>query len=70
MAKGFMAKLSRVQMVVTKTNLHAPKRDSIYWRSQTYSARLAALEEIRQSFHAWKYNTEPRFQRVYSVVKR
>lgn len=50
-------------------SLYAPKEDANWWRSQPYAARLAALEEIRQEFHRWKYGTEPRFQRVYRIIK-
>jgi hypothetical protein len=31
---------------------------------------LAALEQIRQEYHRWKYGVQPRFQRVYRIVKR
>lgn len=67
-AGGVMAR--RIEMAVTKTGLRQPNRDSIYWRTQPYAVRLAALEEIRQEYHCWKYGAEPRFQRVYSIVKR
>ncbi len=60
----------QIQRVVTKTALHAPNRDSLYWCAQPYQARLAQLESIRQQYHLWKYGAEPGFQRVYTVVKR
>ena len=60
----------RQNLVITKVSLHSPKQDSQYWRSQSYVSRLAALEEIRCEFHQWKYDVQPRFQRVYTVVKR
>jgi hypothetical protein len=44
--------------------------DLKYWRAQPPAARLAALEEIRQEYHRWRYGAEPRLQRVYSIVKR
>lgn len=46
------------------------KSDAEYWRAQPPIARLAALEEIRQEYHRWRYGAEPRLQRVYTVVKR
>jgi hypothetical protein len=55
---------------VSKTNLHAPKTDAAFWRSQPYIQRLTALEQIRQEFHQWKYSAQPRLQRVYTVLKR
>lgn len=46
------------------------QRDLAYWRSQPYSARLAALEEIRREYHQWAHGAEPRLQRVYRMIKR
>jgi hypothetical protein len=58
-----------IEKVVHKRSLYEPKGDAVWWRTQPYAARLAALEEIRQEVHRWKYGTEPRFQRVYRIVK-
>jgi hypothetical protein len=44
--------------------------DLKYWQAQPPEARLAALEEIRREYHRWRYGAEPRFQRVYSIVKQ
>lgn len=57
------------QIRVTKINMRSPKSDSGYWRAQSYAARLAALESIRQEFIGWKYGAQPGFQRVYTIVK-
>jgi hypothetical protein len=57
-------------IIITKTNLKSSTSDVDYWRSQSYAARLAALETIRREYHQWKYNAEPRFQRVYRIVKQ
>ena len=59
-----------IKRVVTKAKLGDKKTDSAYWRKQSYSARLAALEEIRQEYHRWRYGAEPGFQRVYTIAKR
>ena len=59
-----------IKLVVTKRKFSEKKNDAAYWRTQPYVARLAALEEIRQEYHVWKYGTEPGFQRVYRIVKR
>jgi hypothetical protein len=64
------AETKRRNWVIVKTDMRAPKQDATYWRSQSFSARLAALEEIRREFHHWKYGVQPRFQRVYSIIKR
>lgn len=58
------------KIVVTKTNLKSTKSDIAYWRSQSYEARLTALETIRREYHQWKYNAEPGFQRVYRIIKQ
>lgn len=60
----------QIAKVVSRHPLKAQKRDTAWWRSQPYAARLAALEEIRQTYHHWRYGAEPRFQRVYRIVKR
>jgi hypothetical protein len=56
--------------VVNRTTLKSSQSDVAYWRSQTFEARLAALETIRREYHQWKYNAEPGFQRVYRIVKQ
>ncbi|MGA1410086.1 MAG: hypothetical protein ACO37W_10165 [Prochlorotrichaceae cyanobacterium] len=60
----------RILPTVTKTALHAPKQDAAYWRTLSYSDRLAALEDIRREYHQWKYCAEPGFQRVYSILRQ
>ena len=59
-----------IKKVVRKAKLTDRKSDTAYWREQSYSVRLAALEEIRQEYHRWRYGAEPGFQRVYTVTKR
>ena len=44
--------------------------DALFWKAQSYEGRLIALEEIRTEYHQWKYNDQPRFQRVYRVTQR
>ena len=61
--ESFSSIYSSVQQVEVACNL-------AYWQTQSYEARLAALEEIRREYHRWKYRAEPRFQRVYRIVKR
>jgi len=65
-----MQQTRRIKKVVKKVKLSDKKTDSAYWRKQPYTARLAALEEIRQEYHHWRYGAEPGFQRVYRIVKR
>lgn len=65
-----MQQTRNIEKVVRKSKLTGKKTDAIYWRSQSVSLRLAALEEIRREYHLWRYGAEPRFQRVYRIVKR
>ena len=66
-----MASLPNLRQIrVTKVNMRSQKSDSSYWRTQSYAARLAALESIRQEFIGWKYGAQPGFQRVYSITQR
>lgn len=60
----------KLQKVVTKVPLKGKKSDFAYWQTQPYQVRLAALEEIRQEYHAWKYHAQPRLQRVYKIARR
>ena len=59
-----------IEKVVRKVKMDEQGNDFAYWQAQPYQARLAALEEIRQEYHQWKYDTEPRFQRVYRIIKQ
>ncbi|MBM3133474.1 MAG: hypothetical protein FJZ95_10670 [Chloroflexi bacterium] len=65
-----MKRTSSLQKSSTKVRMGEQKSDFAYWQSQPYSARLAALEQIREEYHRWRYGAEPRLQRVYSIVKR
>ncbi len=56
--------------VVTKVNLEEAQSDFAFWQTQSCEKRLAALETIRQEYMVWKYGTQPRFQRVCTIVKR
>jgi len=59
-----------IDKVVRKTTLEEQGNDFAYWQTQPYEKRLATLEQIRQEFHLWKYGTQPRFQRVFTITKR
>lgn len=56
--------------VVRKVRLSEQGNDFAYWQTQSYEARLAALEEIRREYYGYTDETEPRLQRVYRIVKR
>ena len=61
---------SRIAPVVKKFRLDEQPTDFVYWQNQPYATRLAALEAIRREYVAWKYDSEPGFQRVYRIIKR
>ena len=65
-----MALTSKVQKSVNKIKVSQQTSDFAYWQTQPYEVRLITLEQIRQEYHRWKYGTEPRLQRVYSITKR
>jgi hypothetical protein len=65
-----MALTSKVQKTVTKVKVGQQTNDFAYWQTQPHEVRLATLEQIRQEYHRWKYGTEPRLQRVYTITKR
>jgi hypothetical protein len=56
--------------VVRKFKLTEQPSDFAYWQTQSYEARLAALEELRQEYYGYTDETEPRLQRVHRIVKR
>jgi hypothetical protein len=60
----------RIGLTVNKVSISERQNDTAYWRTRSYQDRLAALEQIRQEFHRWKYGDEPRLQRVYTIFKQ
>ena len=44
--------------------------DFTYWQTRSIEERLYTLETIRNEYIAWAYDTEPRFQRVYRIIKQ
>lgn len=64
-----MQRTVKIEKVVTKIKLNDKKTDSAYWRNQSYSARLAALEEIRQEYHRWRYGGESKMQKVVKIIR-
>lgn len=65
-----MKKERQIALVYRKVRISEQDSDVEYWLSQPPGARLAALEEIRREYHAWKYGTEPGFQRVLTIIKQ
>ena len=65
-----MEKVRSIAKVYRKVSLYNQPSDFGYWQTQPYEVRLAALEEIRREYHGWHDETQPRLQRVYTIVKR
>lgn len=59
-----------MKKVVNKVPIHNKNGDYEFWKKQPSLKRLEALESIRREYHQWKYDSEPRFHRVYSITKR
>jgi hypothetical protein len=64
-----MRRGSKIKKVVTKVRLNDKKTDKAYWRERSYTERLAALEEIRQEYHQWKYSGESRMQKAVKIIR-
>ena len=65
-----MEKPRSIEKTYTKIKLKEQKTDFEFWQSQEPEKRLATLEKIRLEFHAWTYESQPRLQRVFSIVQR
>lgn len=65
-----MKKERSIAMVYSKMKFNEQGTDLAYWQSQSPTKRLEALEQIRSEYIAWKYDPEPRFQRVLSIIKQ
>lgn len=59
-----------MQPTTYKTTKQQQTSDFSYWQQHPPEKRLEALEQIRQEYHQYKYNAEPRLQRVYTIVKQ
>ncbi len=56
--------------VINKIKFNEIQSDFKYWQTQSYESRLETLESIRKEYIRWKYGTEQRLHRVYTIVKR
>lgn len=59
-----------IEKTYKKLKLNEQQTDFTFWQSQLPEKRLETLEQIRSEYHRWKYDSKPRFQRVYSITKR
>ena len=58
-----------MEKVIHIVKTEKARSDVSYWKTQSPEQRLATLEAIRQEYIRWKYDSQPRFQRVYRIVK-
>lgn len=65
-----MEKIRKIAKVCRKVSINDQPSDFEYWQSQSYEARLAALETIIREYHGWDDDFEPRLERVCTIVKR
>lgn len=59
-----------MEKVIYKTTTKKQLSDFSYWQEQPIQKRLETLEQIRQEYHQYKYNAQPRLQRVYTIIQR
>jgi len=56
-----------MEKIVRKLKIQDEKSDFLYWQSQSPQKRIEVLEQTE--YITWKYDTQPRFQRVYRIIK-
>jgi hypothetical protein len=60
-----------MQKKVAIKSLKEKDSDFAFWQQQTEAERLAAIEMLRQQYIHFKFpDAEPRFQRVYRIIKQ
>ena len=59
-----------IAKVYKKVKFNEQGTDYAYWLTQSPEKRLLTLEQIRQEYNLWKYDTQSGFQRVFSIIKR
>jgi hypothetical protein len=67
---ALMSNLRTIEKTYTKVKVKEQSTDFTYWQQQPVEKRLETLEQIRSEYHSWKYDSQPRFQRVLSITKR
>ncbi len=64
----------KIAPVVQKHSLHDEKaaitREREYWLSKTPDELIAVAEHLREQYIQLHYETRPKFQRVYRIIKR
>jgi len=65
-----MERERRIAKVVRIVAMKDQGNDYQYWKSRSYEERLSALEELRQEYYGQADGSQPRLQRVYTIIKR
>ena len=65
-----MSQERRIAKVVRIVAMKDQGNDFAYWQSRSYEERLSALEELRQEYYGQVDGSQPRLQRVYTIIKR
>ena len=63
-------RIKNIEKIINKVYLKQQTIDFQNLQQQTHQKSLEALEQIRQEYHQYKYDAEPRLQRVYTIVKQ
>ena len=58
------------RIVVNRIRKSENQSDFLFWQSQSFEKRLETLEMIRQEYISWNYAAQPRFQRIFTIVKK
>ena len=60
-----------MQKKVAIKSLKEKDSDFAFWQQKTEAERLAAIEMLRQQYIHFKFpDAQPRFQRVYRIIKQ
>ena len=59
-----------IAQTYSKIKVSEQPSDFAYWQTQPPIKRLETLEQIRTEYHRWKNDSQPRLQRVFSIIKR
>lgn len=65
-----MEQTRQIAKVVRIVRMQDQGNDYQYWLSRSYQERLSALEELRQEYYGQADGSQPRLQRVFTIIKR
>jgi len=62
--------MTSVERVVAKKYLGETDEPWRYWLTRPIKERVDAVEQLRCEHHGWVRGTEPRLQRVFTIVRQ